>query len=213
MASRNLNKTNSGIMGLKSLSSTDVYSMNDLYQYGNGIFSVYDTTASHRPPTDNPFWVVYQGMWYPTNSWGVQIAHSSDDNGDLYIRRRGQSNWGSWHLIAHSDLESGSIEYNPGYFYNTSIDVKLYKRGKNVTLAGKITPVYNVPKNTYVIKIPSSFAPSYWVPMIFFERTNDSNAKSHLEILFGSGGEIHNQNDDLPAGVDIYFSASWILDN
>lgn len=89
------------------VTSDSVYTdFDDLWQYGNGIFSIH-TGASNQSapvPQENGYWYVFQATIYSENSFGVQIATRSTNNYNLYMRKRVSGTTYSWIKITFANI-------------------------------------------------------------------------------------------------------------
>jgi hypothetical protein len=76
---------------IKTISESSLIDFDDLWQYGNGIFSIKTPTSSQSSPvseTGNQYWYVFQATFYSDNKYGVQIATRSTNNFNVYMRKR-----------------------------------------------------------------------------------------------------------------------------
>lgn len=89
------------------LVSDSVYTdFDDLWQNGNGIFSIRtrSTNQSAPVPQSDAYWYVFQATMYANNGYGVQIATRSTNNYNVYMRKRINGTNNSWIKITFENI-------------------------------------------------------------------------------------------------------------
>ena len=89
------------------LVSDSVYTdFDDLWQNGNGIFSIRtsSTNQSAPVPQSDGYWYVFQATIYSDNRFGVQIATRSTNNYNVYMRKRASGTNYPWIKITFENI-------------------------------------------------------------------------------------------------------------
>ena len=89
------------------LVSDSVYTdFDDLWQNGNGIFSIRtsSTNQSAPVPQSDAYWYVFQATIYANNGYGIQIATRSTNNYNVYMRKRINGTNYSWIKITFENI-------------------------------------------------------------------------------------------------------------
>ena len=75
----------------------------DLFDYGNGIFSLRPGTDSSKPSSASYFMVLQFKMLVSGAEWGSQFAVTTDTTLTYYMRKhRGSSGWTAWKSLTFS---------------------------------------------------------------------------------------------------------------
>lgn len=87
---------------IETISESSVIDFDDIWQYGNGIYSIKIPANSTSKPvagTEAEYWYVFQATFYANHTYGIQIASRSINSTNVYMRKRTNGTNGSWSRI------------------------------------------------------------------------------------------------------------------
>jgi hypothetical protein len=87
---------------IETVSESSVIDFDDIWQYGNGIYSIKIPANSTSKPvagTEAEYWYVFQATFYRNYTYGIQIASRSINSTNVYMRKRTNGTNGSWSRI------------------------------------------------------------------------------------------------------------------
>lgn len=77
---------------------------NELFEYGNGIFSLLTSSSDPNRPSNASYWMVLQFKMRASGAWyGGQLAINTQATNTYYMRKcRGSNGWTEWGELAFS---------------------------------------------------------------------------------------------------------------
>ena len=77
---------------------------NDLFEYGNGIFSLRTSDSDQNRPANATYWMVLQFKMLASGAWfGGQLAINTTTSNIYYMRKfRGSNGWTEWGSLTFS---------------------------------------------------------------------------------------------------------------